>query len=185
MTDQDLKSPPEHTILSMDGREFRINAIYSKEFQWIFEALKSRSALTSVNLKLVRALAARTMRLVRHDIPSGSVQVDYDVLERVAGADEELPKLLGILSVSNPNQSHPLNFTQVASRLGFKHWIRANELIRKIKAEKGVDLRSSDNMYHCQIKTGPGKNSKVRKWSLATVDLLEKVRDGKDYELTL
>ncbi|MBB4169752.1 hypothetical protein [Rhizobium sp. BK538] len=49
--------------------EFRIRAIHTNEFDCIFKALKSQSALTSINPKLVRALAARTMKLIRHDIP--------------------------------------------------------------------------------------------------------------------
>jgi hypothetical protein len=183
---QDLpKNPPEQTVFSVNSREFRINAIYATEFQWIFEALKSQSALTSINPKLVRALAARTMKLIRHDIPSGRVEVDYDILERVADQDTELPKLLGIAVTSNPNQTHPLTISQVATRLGFTHWSGANKLVNRIKEEKGIDLRSSDNAFHCQIKTGPGKNSKVRKWSLSSVDLLKKVLLNEEYEVAI
>ncbi|GHF48391.1 hypothetical protein GCM10017056_19920 [Seohaeicola zhoushanensis] len=179
------RNPSEQSVFSVDGKEFRVNAIHANSFQWIFEALKSQSALTSINPKLVRALAARTMKLVRHDIPSGKVEADYDVLERVADQDAELPKLLGIALATNPNQTHPLTISQVATRLGYKHWSGANKLVNRIKDEKGVDLRSSDNVYHCQIKTGPGKNSKVRKWSLASIDLFKKVMDGEDYSVEL
>lgn len=183
---QDLpKNPPEQSVFTVDGKEFRINAIYATNFQWIFEALKSQSALTSINPKLVRALAARTMKLIRHDIPSGSVEVDYDILERVANQDTELPKLLGIAITSTPNQTHPLTISQVATRLGFSHWSKANTLINKIKEEKGIDLRSSDNKFHCQIKTGAGKNSTVRKWSFISIDLLRKVANGEPYEVEL
>ena len=179
------RNPPEQAIFSVDGKEFRVNAIHTNDLQWVFEALKSQSALTSVNPKLVRALAARTMRLIRHDIPSGKDQVDYDILERVAQSDEELPKLLGISVAENPNQTHPLTITQVARRLGFSHWSGANKLVIQIKDEMGIDLRSSDNKYHCQIKTGPGKNSKVRKWSQLSVDLLKKVKDSDPYEVDI
>lgn len=179
------KNPTEQAVFSVDNKEYRVNAIYTDSFQWLFEALKSQSALTSVNPKLVRALAARTMKLIRHDIPSGSVEVDYDVLERVSNNEDELPKLLGIAATSNPNQTHPLAISQVAARLGFTHWSGANKLVKQIIEEKGVDLRSTDNSYHCQLKTGPGKNSKVRKWSLRSVDLLQRVMDGNDYEVEL
>ena len=179
------KNPPEQAVFSVDGREFRINAVYAQNFQWVFEALKSQSALTSVNPKLVRALAARTMKLIRHDIPTGSVEVDYDILERVAEQDSELPKLLGIAITNNPNHTHPLTITQVAKRLGFNHWSGANKLVNRAKDETGIDLRSSDNSYHCQIKTGPGKNSKVRKWSLKSVDLLQKIKANEEYVIEL
>lgn len=179
------KSPPDSVILTADGREYKIKAIYSNSFEWIFNALKGRSALSSINLKLVRALAARTMKLIRQDIPSGRVSVNYDVLERIASQNDELPSLLGISSISNPNQSHPLTISQVATRLGFSHWMGANKLVNKIKEDKGIDLRSTDNAYHCKIKTGARKASLTRKWSLKSVDLLKKVMDGEDYEVEI
>jgi hypothetical protein len=77
-SDKIEKHPPDQAIFSVDGKEYRIHAIHTNEFDWIFRALKSQSALKSINPKLVRALAARTMRLVRHDIPSGAVEVNYD-----------------------------------------------------------------------------------------------------------
>jgi hypothetical protein len=179
------KHPPDQAVFSVDDREYRTRAIYTNDFRWVFEALKSRSALTSINPKLVRALAARTMKLIREDIPSGKVSVDYDILERVADENDHLPTLLGIASVNNPNQSHPLTITQVAKRLGFSHWSAANKLINHIKDEKKIDIRSSDNQYHCKIKTGTGKGSLTRKWSLKSVDLLKRVRDGLDYEVEI
>lgn len=183
--DQVLDHPPEYVNLAVDGNDYLIKAVYTNELEWVFNALKSQSALNSINLKLVRALAARTMKLIRHDIPSGSVQVDYDILERVAEVNDELPKLLGIASIGNANQSHPLTISQVATRLGLNHWSHALKLIQKIKIDKGVDLKASDNKYHCKIKTGAGKHSIARKWSLATVDLLRKVQNGEPYDVTI
>lgn len=65
------ESPPDQALFALDGKEFRTRAIHTKDLKWIFSALKSQSALTSINPKLVRALAARMMKLIRHDIPSG------------------------------------------------------------------------------------------------------------------
>lgn len=112
------KHPPDQSIFAVEGREFRIRAIHTNDFDWIFKALKSQSALTSINPKLVRALAARTMKLIRHDIPSGSVQVDYDVLERVAGEKDFLPKLLGITVIDNPislTLTHRIRYLSVSA----------------------------------------------------------------------
>ncbi len=177
------KHPPDQAIFSVDDKEYRTKAIYTNDLNWVFEALKSQSALTSINPKLLRALAARMMKLIRHDIPSGSVSVDYDILERVADDNDELPTLLGISSINNPNQSHPLTITQVAQRLGFGHWTGANKLINRIKDEKGIDLRSSDNAYHCRIRTG--SSSAARKWSHKSVDLFGQLIAGEDYNIDL
>ncbi len=179
------KHPPDQAVFSVDGREFRIHAIHTNELKWVFEALKSQSALTSINPKLVRALAARTMKLIRHDIPSGAVAVNYDVLERVADEKDFLPTLLGITTVDNPNQSHPFTITQVAQRLGLPNWHAVSKLLHQIKVEKGIDLRSTDNRYHCKIKTGTKLSSMARKWSHEAVDLFNKVIVATPYDLNI
>jgi hypothetical protein len=179
------ESPADQAVVSLDGSEFRVRAVHTTDFRWIFDALKSRSALTSVNPKLVRALAARAMKLVRHDIPAGTVKVDYDVLERVAANEDELPKLLGISIVSNANESHPFIMSQVAKRLKVSNWQQVNKIVHRIIAEKNVDIRSSDNKYHCRIKTGKKDTSYARKWSQLAVDLFLKVKVGEAYELDM
>lgn len=179
------KHPPDQAVFAVDGKEYRIHAVHTNDFKWVFEALKSQSALKSINPKLVRALAARTMKLVRHDIPSGSVEVNYETLEKVAEEKDFLPTLLGITTVNNPNQSHPLTISQLAHRLGLPNWHSVNKLILRIKDEIGVDLRSTDNRFHCRIKTGTKASSMTRKWSHETVTLLKKVIAGEQYEVML
>ncbi|MCA8880011.1 MAG: SIR2 family protein [Rhodobacteraceae bacterium] len=177
------KLPPDQAVFSVDGREFRIKAIHTGDLSWVFRALRSRAAISSINPKLVRALAARTMKLIRHDIPFGEVQVNYDVLERVADEKDHLPNLLGITSVSNPNQSHPFTLTQVAKRIGLRNWNQVSKLINRIKDETGTDLRSTDNRYHCRIKTGTKDSSATRKWSHEAIELFKKVKVGDPYQL--
>lgn len=184
-SDKIEKHPPDQATFGVDGKEYRIRAIHTNEFNWIFEALKSQSALKSINPKLVRALAARTMKLVRHDIPSGAVEVNYETLEKVADEKDFLPTLLGITTVNNPNLSHPLTISQLAERVGLPNWQALNKLINRIKDEQGIDLRSSDNRYHCRIKTGTKANSMTRKWSHDAVNLFKKVSSGEEYELAM
>ncbi len=184
-SDQIERHPPDQAVFAVDGKEYRIHAIHTNDFRWVFEALKSQSALKSINPKLVRALAARTMKLVRHDIPSGAVEVNYETLEKVADEKDYLPTLLGITSVNNPNQSHPLTISQLAHRLGLPNWQAVHKLIHKIKVEKGCDLRSSDNRYHCRIKTGTKATSMARKWSHDAVNLFKKVTAGEDYDVAV
>ncbi len=179
------KHPPEQAVFAVDGKEYRIRAIHTNDFKWIFEALRSQSALKSINPKLVRALAARTMKLVRHDIPSGAVEVNYETLEKVADEKDYLPSLLGITAVNNPNQSHPLTISQLAQRLGLPNWNAAHKLILRVKSETGLDLRSTDNRYHCRIKTGTKASSMARKWSHDAVSLLGKVASGEEYDVAI
>ena len=177
--------PPEQAVFAVEGQEYRTQAIHTNDLLWVFKALRSRSALTSINPKLVRALAARMMRLIRHDIPSGSVAVDYDILERVAEDSNELPKLLGITPIENPNQTHPFTLTQVARRLKLPNWQAANKIINEVRERMGVDLRSTDNRYHCKIKTGTKDTSLTRKWSHEAVALLGRYLAGESITLNL
>jgi hypothetical protein len=179
------KHPPDQSIFSVDDREYRIRAIHTNELKWIFQALKSQSALTSINPKLVRALAARTLKLVRHDIPSGSVSVDYDVLERVASEKDFLPTLLGITAINNPNQSHPFTLTQIAQRMGLPTWHGVNNMVNQLRDQTGIDLKASDNKYHCKIKTGVKNSSMARKWSHEALSLFERMKDGQEFEVDL
>lgn len=177
------KNPPEEYVIGSGDAQYRIRTILSEDFGWIYKAIASEKELKSVNTKLVRALAARAYKLIRSDIPKGVLEVDYGVLEQIADSDDQLPKLLGITQTSNANMTHPFTLTQVAQRVGFKHWNPANKLIHEIKHRTGIDIRSTDNRYHCQIKSGA--KSTIRKWSQEAVELMKKVKDGEEFSLKM
>jgi hypothetical protein len=171
----------DETVIASNGRQFRVWAIVTNDFTWVFRALAQEQELKSINTKLVRALAARAYKLVRSEIPRGTVEVNYDILERVADQEEELPRLLGIVEATNTNMTHPFVLSQVAKRLGYPSWHGASNLLAKIKFDTGIDVRQTDNRYHCKIKTG--RASEIRKWSASAIDLLRKVKQGESYEV--
>jgi hypothetical protein len=134
----------------------------------------------------MRGLLARTYELVRRDIPRKIVEVDYQTLEHALINQADFVKLFGITNLNNPsaiNISHPYSLTTVAEKLGYNKWYYASQLIDKVKTLKGIDLKASDNKYHVAIKSG--KVGKNRKYSDAMIDLLELVRDEKDFDLDM
>ena len=177
--EENFSSPYRSFVV--DGREFKTKAIYTSEFEWIYEALKSQGFLTSVNPKLVRALAARTMKLVRHDIPAGKVSVDYQVFEKVANEDDHLPALLGITTADNPNHSHPFTITQAAQKLGFDHCHPLLKMLKQIEDDTGINLKATDNDYHIAIKTGNSSTS--HKYSQLAHQLFKDIKEGKEYSI--
>lgn len=177
------KNLPEEYVIGSEAGQYRVRTIVAQDFGWIYKAIASEKELKSVNTKLVRALAARAYKLIRSDIPKGVLEVDYGVLEQVADSDDELPKLLGITQTNNANMTHPFTLTQVAQRVGYNHWNHANKLIHQIRHKTGIDIRSTDNRYHCQIKSGA--KSTIRKWSQEAVDLMKKVKSGEDFSLKM
>ncbi len=178
-----INSLPEEFLLSArEGREqYRVRAISTIDFSWLFKAISQDRELNPINTKVLRALAARTYRLIRKDIPQKIVEVDYKNLESILEADEELPKLLGIVSSQNSNMTHPFTITQLGRRLNYPGWHGARQLIEKIAKSKGINICASDNQYHCSVKTGD--KSRTGKYSKEALSLLEKVRDGQPYEV--
>lgn len=168
-----------------ENMQYRLSTIKTNSFLPVFQSLSAQHELANVNPALVRSLAARVMRLTRRDIPSGDIQVDYGTLERFAADEDELPKVLGLTIIDNNNKHHPYTLSMVADQLGLGAWQHADKLLKRIKEDTGIDLKASDNRYHCRIKTGKKEASAVRKWSDEAVALLKRVRDNEAYEMKL
>jgi len=185
--DEKLKGDAVQTEIAIptDGSHFRIKALQTNSLTDVFHALAARHDLKDVNPALVRALAARAMKLTRSDIPSGNIEVDYHTLEGIVDNDDALPSLLGITKADDVNKSHPYTLSIVGEKLGYPGWNGAHKLIQQIKNENGVDLKSTDNRYHCAVKVGKKDTSISRKYSDALVALLKKARDGKPYTISM
>lgn len=172
-------------VITGDDRQYRLRVINVTSLAEVFESLCARHELKDVNPALVRALAARVMKLTRKDIPSGEVEIDFATLERLAKNEDELPKMLGLTFSDSENKLHPYTLSMVAEEIGLKNWQGVDKLLKKIKEEKGVELRETDNRYHCKIKTGKMEKSATRKWSQESIELFRAIKDGKDYKLDL
>lgn len=179
-------NPKTEKVIVVNEREIRVKSIAAKDYKWVLSAFASRKAVENVHPKLLRALMARTYKMVRSDIPSKSVEVNFEMLTEILNDDKALPKLYGITMVSESsdiNINFPYTLTVVGERLGFKGWHGASDLINRIKRDKGIDIKATDNKYHVFIKVG--KTSGNRKYSHAALKLLEEVRDNQDYQIEL
>lgn len=179
--------PPRERVLSVgDGREVRVKSISAATFQWVYEAFGSGEALERVNMKLLRSLLARTVDLIRKDVPSKRVEIDFTTLEHKLASNDGVATLLGVAAIgdaSKVNLKYPFTISEVADALGFGYWYKVNQLMKKIATEKGVDIKSFDNTYHIGMKTGRANASRTNKYSQAFVDLLQQVHSGNPYEL--
>lgn len=179
--------PARERVLNVgEDVNVRIKSITASSYEWVFKAFGNNGALQNINVKLLRALMARTVNLIRRDIPSKNVEVDYRMLEHSLENTENFAKVFGITSLDSPinvNANYPYTLTDVAEKLGYDYWKGAFKIIELLKELSSFDMKESDNAYHFKLKTGKAKNSFVRKYSLAAVELLERVRDGKEYKL--
>lgn len=180
--------PPREQVLEVgEGVNVRIKSITASSFEWVFNAFSTGGSLEKVDVKALRALMSRTVNLIRTDIPSKNVEVNYETLEHAISTGKTFADLFGVTSLDNPaaaNANHPYTITMLAEKLGHKHWFAVNQLIDIVRKETGFDMKASDNVYHVAIKTGKAETSRARKFSDAALALLKKVQRGEKYELS-
>ncbi|QDT22452.1 SIR2 family protein [Gimesia chilikensis] len=180
--------PTEKLIELQEGRSIRVRNIDASNYEWIFNALGTGAPIEHINPKILRALLARNYELVRHDIPRKTVQINFETLEHAINVEGQFAQLLGISTLDNPsvfNAVYPFTLSGVAKELGYSYWSHADKLIKQIRDERGVDIKSFDNKYHITVKTGSSDTSVTQKYSQACVDLLQAVRNGTEYTLDL
>lgn len=164
----------------------RIKSISASSFEWVFKAFGQAGNLERINTKLLRSLMARSVELIRSNIPKKHVEIDFQQLEHAVNSGEAFAKLFGVTSISNPSQvnlDYKYALTGVAQMLGFKTWHRADDLISTLRRDTGFDMKATDNKYHIAIKLGHASDQKGHRYTDAAVDLLRKVLAGEEYEV--
>ncbi|MEA9773459.1 SIR2 family protein [Xanthomonas campestris pv. raphani] len=179
--------PVRDKVLSVaDGVNIRIKSISASSFGWVFRAFGVAGNLEKVDTKLLRALMARAVGLIRSDAPKRTVEIDFQTLEHAVESGDSFAKLFGLTTISDPSQVN-LNYlytlTGVAEQLGYSYWSKANDLIKELKKQTGFDMKGADNVYHICMRTGNAAASKTNKYSQKAVDLLKKLRDGEKYRI--
>lgn len=184
-TQNDASYPPRDKVLAVTAdRNIRIKSITANSFEWVFKAFGQAGSLTKIDTKLLRALMARAVDLVRSDIPKKQVEIDFKMLEHAVETGENFANLFGVTSVgdsSKINLTHKYVISEVYKVLGLPSWKRVNDLIKQIEDETGVNIKGYDNKYHVNVKFGVAETSKSHKYSDAFIELLKKVIAGQPY----
>lgn len=180
---EDSSKLSTETVISIgNGRHIRIKEIVATDFAWVFKAFSHGSTIEPMDVRVLRNLLSRVQRLVRTTIPTGEVRVDYNTLEGLLEKDGEIEKVIGICSIDDPSQvnaDYRYLPSQLAETLGCRSCYHLNKLIEKVKTEKGIDIKASDNRYHIGIKTG--RRNVTHKYTDAAIELLRKVSDDEEY----
>jgi hypothetical protein len=179
--------PARDKVLSIDSdKNIRIKSISANSFEWVFEAFSSGSNIEKIDVKLLRAFMARSVELIRTDIPKKHVEINFKTLEHAVNSGENFATLFGVASIGDPaqvNLNYKYNLTGVAEQLGYTYWAKAHDLIQQVKTATGFDIKASDNQYHIKLKLGKTDNSITHKYSEAAVDLLRKADRGEQYKI--
>jgi len=183
----DKSWPPRDKVLSVaPDRNIRIKSISASSFEWVFRAFGQAGDLEKIDTKLLRSLMARSFDLIRSDIPKKHVEIDFKMLKDAVENGETFAKLFGVTSVGDPskiNLTHKYVISEVVKMLGLKNVYQANEFIKLIEAEKGINIKNFDNRYHVNVRFGMAATSKSHVYSDAFVELLRKVSMGESYEV--
>lgn len=129
---------------------------------------------------------ARSVELIRSDIPKKHIEIDFQQLQHSVESGENFAKLFGVTTISNPSQvnlDYKYALTGVAQQLGFRTWHKAYDLISALRSQTGFDMKAKDNKYHIAIKMGHASDQKGHRYTDAAVDLLRKVLKGEEYQI--
>lgn len=180
----DLRSKEQ--AIELGHKVVTIRKIITSNFGWVFDAIGSKRPINNFNPRVLRSILARNYNLIRNDIPKATIELDFTTLERAASNTEEFAKIYGIGdigAVAQINLTHPFLLTEVAKQIGYDTWHGANTLLDNIHQENGVNIKSSNNKYHIEIKSGTGKP--IRRYSADMVDILRKAKSGEPYSIEL
>lgn len=176
----------EYVISVAPDINIRIKNITAKSFEWVFKAFGQAGNLEKINTKLLRALMARSVELIRSDIPKRHVEINFEQLEHAVESGESFAKLFGVTSLADPskvNLDYKYAATGVGQQLGYDTWHEVRKIINRIKEEKGFDITATDNKYHIALKLGHKSPQLTHRYTDAAVALFRKVINGEPYEL--
>lgn len=176
----------EHVISIAPDVNIRIKSITANSFEWVFKAFGQAGSLERINTKLLRALMARSVELIRSDIPKRHVEINFEQLEHAVESGESFAKLFGVTSLADPskvNLDYKYATTGVGQQLGYDTWHEVRKIIKRIKDDTGFDVTATDNKYHIALKLGHKSPQLTHRYTDAAVDLFRKVDSGEPYEL--
>lgn len=187
LTRKGADDPGMEKVLQVSpSKGVRVNLIETDDFNWVFGAFAHSAPLTNVNPQVLRSLLARSYQLVRSDIPRQKMEVDFDFISGSLKSNEDFAKVFGIATLQPATEfsaKYPYNLTEVGKKLGFPGWHGAQSLLTKVCELTGVDIKASDNAYHCSVRIS--RKSRAQMYSEEAVGLLEKVRDEVHFDLNL
>ena len=175
----------EKVIATDEDRSIRVKLIEASDFGWVFDAFAANPVLNDVNPRVLRSLIARSYDLVRHDIPTMTVEADFKMLNQAVEDSDSFAKLFGIANISDysaASAQHPFSATQLTTQLGGTGSYLAVSLLRRLKEETGIDIKASDNRYH---RAEQVNRSTFHKYSAEILPILSAVQAGEPYDLKM
>lgn len=182
---KDSNPPKDKVIPTEEGRSIRVKLIEADDFTWVFEAFAANPVLNNINPRVLRALIARSYHLVRHDIPKSKLEADFELLSQSVQDAPAFAKLFGLAEISEYSAAsarYKYSLTELGKALGGPSWHLANKLIDKVKAQTGINIKASDNVYH---RTEKLNKSRFHKYSDEALLLLKQAKDDTPFQINM
>lgn len=193
--DPDETPPREKPISVGNGESVRLNYIKLHTYEGLYETLYQ----DSVDIGILKDLEETVYNVVKSDTIT-NLEVDIASLRYVTDRENFLKAFttsgeaettatgersyLSFATINDPNQL-ALQFSLTATDLSSRvysiedyHWHHAYALIYRLQNQVGVDLREDNNEFHVRMNG-------VSRFTLDTVDLLQKVLNNEPYSFTI
>ncbi len=194
--DENLSPPTDRYITLGDGKTIRINYVLVSDFLKVYQELYQASIVEISELRaleenIYNIVKSKTISNLEVDMISISDINSVEKIEEFIGIDEQVESgklnvknVIGLSTISDPQQlvtRFSLTLSDVGRKLGFDGWYKANQLIKKVEEQEGISIKGTTNNYHINV----GTKLPVHRYSKQMVDLLELVKEGKEYSLDL
>ncbi|WP_254434319.1 SIR2 family protein [Halobacillus sp. Marseille-Q1614] len=187
-------TPPQEKSISVgNGESVRVNYIRLHTYEKLYETLYQ----DSVDIEKLKQIEETVYNVVKSDTIT-NLEVDIASLRHLTdrenflnsfttsteGGHEGVRSFVTFADITDPNQlasQFCLTATELCKRVydnDRSYWSYAYELINKVDAQVGINLRESNNAYHVRLEG-------VSRYSLEMVSLLKKVKDREPYTITI
>lgn len=184
--------PPKEKPISVgNGESVRLNYIKVHTYERLYEALYQDSidieSLKQIEETVYNVVKSDSITNLEVDIASLRYLTDREkffksLITSAEAATSYESSLVTFAEITDPNQlalQYSLTATELSSRvfnIPNYNWYHGYALIKRVENQIGVDLRGNNNEYHVYMNG-------VTRFSLQTVDLLQKVLNNDPYTI--
>lgn len=178
-------NPPTEKVIDLGGgNSIRVRYILLSEFGELYRTLARPFAVSKINVKLLRNLAANVYKIVREKTASSDVEVNLTTFSQLSDED----KLLNVLGFSDADPAdalqggYPFIISKLAEELGYSHWNSVQKLMDQVKVATSYDIKASNNEYH---QATHYSKTPQHHYSKKALELLQHVKNGESYSVHL
>ncbi|MFI8658011.1 SIR2 family protein [Priestia megaterium] len=192
---EDFTPPVDKVIPLGEGKSIRVNYLLVNSYKELYDGLiqsdnSDMEFLSSLQENIYNIVKSKTVTNLEVDMIRMNELKNEETLAQYLGFKSTLDEqassteltVMGFGKILDPEQAlarFPMRITDVSNKLGFSYWHRVDVAIKKVKEDKGFDIKASNNIYHIDA----GINGAQHRYSADFLDLIKKVINEEEYEV--